>query len=77
MADYEEGVFGGGSIVFASLRGHVGLRRDEWDDFESLHYTLLYLAGVTLPWNDETYDENIVLSLKKNVAHVSSIPFSN
>lgn len=42
-----------GTPRFCSLRQHFGLPTRPSDDYESLAYTLLQLAGVALPWSVE------------------------
>lgn len=41
----------GKAYKYLSINGHNGKERFPADDFESLFYTILELAGVELPWS--------------------------
>ena len=39
-----------GTIRYLSINSHLGLTPSQWDDLESLLYTIVYLAKGGLPW---------------------------
>lgn len=55
-------------MLFGSLSLHEDKIRGYKDDLESLYYTMLYLAGVKLPW--EHPDNEACASYKKRIQEI-------
>lgn len=60
------------SMYYGATNMHFGWVLSEGDDFESLYYVLLTLAGVRLPWLDYKSDREVVMhKLRTNEVEVN------
>lgn len=62
-----------GTLPYASLNAHHGLRLSRRDDIESATYVLLHLAAGSLPWSDITdvyKDQSFLIGSRKQTCDI-------